>query len=172
MERHIKLYVKNELFRGLKKPSPFNRRYNPTRRDITNHMYQATVRLRFSKIDQNNLACKIEEWKKEYPQDKFFFRGYGEIVDEEPPDNSEDEIKVKQTGSTQKLLFVHQTAFHRQLLKRYGNHICLLDATYRTTKYSIPLFFVVVKTNVDYQVVGSFAIQDETTHSIGEAWKF
>ena len=51
MERHIKLYVKNKLFRGLEKPSQFNRRYNPT-----NHMYQATVRLRFSNIDQNNLA--------------------------------------------------------------------------------------------------------------------
>ena len=78
----------------------------------------------------------------------------------------------RQTGSTQKLLFVHQTAFHRQLLKRYGNHICLLDATYRTilTKHSIPLFFVVVKTNIDCQVVaGSFAIQDETNHSVGEA---
>ena len=47
--------------------------------------------------------------------------------------------------------------------------ICLLDVTYQTTKYSIPFFFVVVKTNVDYHVVGSFAIQDETTHSIGKA---
>uniref|UniRef100_UPI001C07D823 transposase n=1 Tax=Acinetobacter baumannii TaxID=470 RepID=UPI001C07D823 len=34
---------------------------------------------------------------------------------------------------------------------------------------SIPLFFVVVKTNVDYQVVGSFAIQEETKISIQEA---
>ena len=30
-------------------------------------------------------------------------------------------------------------------------------------KYAVLLFFVAVKTNVDYQVVGSFAIQDETT---------
>ena len=68
-----------------------------------------------------------------------------------------------------RLLFVHQTEQQRRLIKIYGNSICLLDATYKTTKYAIPLFFVVVKTNVDYQVVGSFALQDETTEAIKEA---
>ena len=67
------------------------------------------------------------------------------------------------------MLFVHQTSFQKALLKRYGNHICLLDATYKTTRYAIPLFFLVVKTNSDYQVVGSFAVQDETTIAITEA---
>ena len=33
----------------------------------------------------------------------------------------------------------------------------------------IPMFFLAVKTNVDYQVVGSFAVQDETTVVISEA---
>ena len=33
----------------------------------------------------------------------------------------------------------------------------------------IPMFFLAVKTNVDYQVVGSFAVQDETTVAISEA---
>ena len=31
------------------------------------------------------------------------------------------------------------------------------------------MFFLAVKTNVDYQVVGSFAVQDETTVVISEA---
>ena len=31
------------------------------------------------------------------------------------------------------------------------------------------MLFLVVKTNVDYQVVGSFAVQDETTIVISEA---
>ena len=52
-------------------------------------------------------------------------------------------------------------------MKKYGNRITLLDATYKTTKYSIPLFFVAVKTNVKYMVVGSFAIQEETTEVYG-----
>ena len=54
-------------------------------------------------------------------------------------------------------------------MKIYGKDICLLDATYKTTKYSLPLFFVAVKTNVNYQVVASFVIQDESTDSITEA---
>ena len=45
----------------------------------------------------------------------------------------------------------------------------MLDATYKTTRYSLPLFFVVVKTNVDYQIVGSFVVQSETTDTIFEA---
>ena len=28
----------------------------------------------------------------------------------------------------------------------------MLDGTYRTTKYALPFFFIVVKTNVNYQV--------------------
>ena len=31
------------------------------------------------------------------------------------------------------------------------------------------MFFFAVKTNIDYQVVGSFAIQDETREAIAEA---
>ena len=54
-------------------------------------------------------------------------------------------------------------------MKKYGNRIALLDATYKTTKYSILLFFVAVKTNVKYMVVQSFAIQEETTEAITEA---
>ena len=54
-------------------------------------------------------------------------------------------------------------------MKKYGNRIALLDATYKTTKYSILLFFVAVKTNVKYMVVWSFAIQEETTEAITEA---
>ena len=45
----------------------------------------------------------------------------------------------------------------------------LLDATYRTTRYAIPLFFLVVKTNVDYQIVGLFVTENETEESISEA---
>ena len=51
----------------------------------------------------------------------------------------------------------------QRMIKLYRNKIRLLDATYKTTKHAIPLFFVALKTNVDYQVVPSFALQDETT---------
>ena len=64
---------------------------------------------------------------------------------------------------------MHQSFNQKWILERYGNEICLLDATYKTTKYSIPLFFLAVKTNVDYQIAGSYAVQDETTDAISKA---
>ena len=64
---------------------------------------------------------------------------------------------------------MHQAQLQQQLMSKYGNHNCLLDATYKTTKYAIPLFFVAVKSNSDHQVVASFAVQDETTAAITEA---
>ena len=67
-----------------------------------------------------------------------------------------------------RLLFVHQTAYQRRLLHLFGR-LCLLDATCKTTKFAIPLFFLVVKTNIGYQIVVSFAIQDETNAGITEA---
>ena len=47
--------------------------------------------------------------------------------------------------------------------------MCLLDAAYRTTKYDLPLYFLCVRTNVCFQVVGSFVIQYENTQCITEA---
>ena len=74
--------------------------------------------------------------------------------------------------SEENLLFIHQTKWQQKLLKTYGGEICLLDATYKTTKYSLPLFFLCVKTNVDYSVVGTFMCQYENTASIAEALSF
>ena len=37
------------------------------------------------------------------------------------------------------------------------------------TSYALPLFFLCIKTNVDYCVVGSFVVQRETRRAIAEA---
>ena len=44
-----------------------------------------------------------------------------------------------------------------------------MDATYKTCKLALPLFFLVVRTNVGYSVVAEFIIQQEDTTSISEA---
>ena len=38
------------------------------------------------------------------------------------------------------------------LYQRYNKRPVLLDATYKTKKYALPLYFLVVQTNVNYQV--------------------
>ena len=61
IERHLNIYVKNELFMGQTPPDHSNRRFYPTSCDIRNHMYRATIQYRHSCIDQENLQQKIEE---------------------------------------------------------------------------------------------------------------
>ena len=66
------------------------------------------------------------------------------------------------------LLLVYQTEWQKPLLAKYGG-LCLLDATYETTRYAVPLFFLCVKTNVNYIIVATFITQFEDTSSIAEA---
>ena len=47
----------------------------------------------------------------------------------------------------------------------------LLDATYKTTKYALPLFFAVVKTNVNSQVVGVIVFQEQTKDMIKKGFQ-
>ena len=177
MRRHLRGFVEKEMFAGMTKPALTNRRFNPTRKDVRNHIYRATVKQRFSNCDQTNVSKVVDKWIEQYPEDKFHFRPYADIDKTESSDgddNGEDEedVKIVTPLSRQKLLFVHQTEWQRHLLSRYGNDICLLDATHKTTRYALPLFFIAVRTNVDYQIVGSFVVQDESTESIREALGF
>ncbi len=67
------------------------------------------------------------------------------------------------------LIFVYQSATMKRLYRLCGTHFLLLDATYKTCKYSVPLFFLVVKNNVNYQVVAVFVVQHETKELIQKA---
>ena len=55
-----------------------------------------------------------------------------------------------------KLLFVYQDCKMRRLYRRYGRNLILLDATYKATKYALPLYFMVVQRNVNYQLIVHF----------------
>lgn len=185
MKRHLKIYVKETLFHGQKQPNRNNRRYFPRMKTIRNHMYSATVRSRLSALDQDNVRLLVDGWTKENPEDNVFFRPYtegseaGDLPsvctgsDENTSDNEleecNDEIITKARKQEGRLLFVQQTVWQSRLLLKYGQDLAFLDATYKTTKYALPLFFIAVKTNVDYIVVASFVVQDETTESIQEA---
>ena len=80
--------------------------------------------------------------------------------DEHDDDESDDEFEgVPITeDSDGKMLFIYQSEQMKRIYRRYGKDLVLLDATYKTTKYSLPLYFLVVKTNVNYQVCSGFFI--------------
>jgi len=134
-------------------------------------MYKATVKQMLSKVDQENLEEKIKGWKQENPEDLFFFRPCSLSPTEAASNNTSDTDGSVEAHIAQNLLFVHQTAWQRHLMSRYGDEIMLLDATYKTMRYELPLFFLVVKTNVNYTVAGAFITQKETKGAIEEALK-
>lgn len=63
------------------------------------------------------------------------------------------------------VVFAHQSRWQANILRRYGN-VVLMDATYKTTVYDLPLFMLSVKTNCGYVVIGSFIVPDEQATSI------
>jgi len=187
MRRHITHYVRTELFAGQQLPPTSDRRFFPTAVDYRNYIYQTRMTKLHSKIDQVNLKINIEKWTTENPHDSFYFREYcdADAADDDDNDDGDDDdhSSVFPTSSAAEdddidlpcrqpckgLLFCHQTQWQQQLFQRYGAEICLLDATYKTSRYALPLFFVCVKTNVNYAVVASFFVQSEDTQSIAEA---
>ena len=139
-------------------PDEANRSYFPTTKDIQNHVYSAQKALELSKFDQENLSLKIKQWQKETPSSNYYFRPH---KDTNP--------SVLEHEKIENLLYVHQEKWQAELLARYGNRIVLMDATYKTTKYELPLFFITVKTNVGYSIVADFVVQSETIELISEA---
>ena len=73
MLRSINRYVKETLFDGQPLPPPSSRRFFPLAKDISNHMLNEQNRLKFSKIDQENLKLLVNKWREERPSDNFFF---------------------------------------------------------------------------------------------------
>lgn len=181
MKRHIHVYVKS-LFPGRAPPSKSNKRFCPSKSTLKNRMYNAIIKQCLAKVDQANLIEKIKVWQAENEGDLFEFRPYVDPESKDATADSEDsveegefeeddleEMKVDDGTSNKGLLFVHQASWQRRLLNRYGNELSLLDATCRTTKYSLPLYFLVEKTNMEYKVVASFVTQSETTDAVKEA---
>ena len=84
--------------------------------------------------------------------------------------NSNDSTDVKKHETAkQSILWIHQEEWQQELLSKYGNTISMMDATYKTTKYDLPLFFITVRTNSGYCVVAEFIVQSESQCCIEEA---
>ena len=78
--------------------------------------------------------------------------------------DSDDELDpVPVEKKDNEMLFVYRSKDMQRLCQQYGKHAVLLYATYKTTKYSFKLHFLVVQTNVNCQVAAAIVTQEETT---------
>ena len=157
VRKMVKHYTDNELAKKLGfKPNEHDRAFYPDIMDIKNHVYRAKRALELSKLDQENLRLKVNEWAANDTENNFYLRPYVEASDASKKDTSdvqvetgtsapqrfygnsgEDDNWCEVLGSSkqcsQSFLYVHQASWQKRLLECYGNTMCLLDATYKTT---------------------------------------
>jgi len=81
----------------------------------------------------------------------------------------DEDIECKLDVPNADLTFVYQSADMKRLYRRYGNQMVVLDAVYRSGCYPLPVFFLLVRTNVSYQIVAVFAVQHETVQAVARA---
>jgi hypothetical protein len=116
----------------------------------------------------------MKVWQSQNEEDCIEFRPYlnpqvdvkdkdDEMIDDNSNIEDAEQMLVDDGMMNKGLLFVYQIQWQKCLLNRYGNELCLLDATYKTTKYCLPLYFLVVKTNIEYKVVAAFIAQSKQT---------
>ena len=119
-------------------------------------------------------AGEIKQWKLSDKSSNIFFKPktsfhYDEIVEKSLEDDSDieehDDIRLEKMETTQ-FLFIYQNRLKKRLFARYCNKLTLVDATYRMTRYALPLLFLVVKINIDYEIVAVFCTENETEESI------
>ncbi|XP_078600554.1 uncharacterized protein LOC144875486 [Branchiostoma floridae x Branchiostoma japonicum] len=170
MRRHLDAYVNDDLFKEQDLPPTTRRRYNPTDKDIRNNMDKSKDRIKNSKEDQCNVQVmcnRLQSYiitvdvKCKILTSRWLSKGDCNIM-YRPSQKQTD-------GSVTTLLYCYQAAWQARLLQKYGNQMCLLDATYRTCRFDLPLFFLCVRTNVCYAVVGFFIITNEAAEDIEEA---
>ena len=81
----VKLALKHHVLHVLcpeTKPELTNRAYFPTTVDVHNHVYKAQRACQLSKLDQENLQLKIDQWRKDSPGSSFFFCPFKEAEEE------------------------------------------------------------------------------------------
>lgn len=166
MMRHLRLFVDSELCpKGVSMVT--NRRYYPSRADVRKLMYRQRQRLLHGLLDQEVLAQFIDRWRQERPDDKWFYRPAA-IVSLSAAGNVEDITEAK-SDQSQTFLLIYQSAWQQRLLMRYGKELIFMDATYKTTKYALPMFFICIQTNCGYSVVGVIVLENEDSESLAEA---
>ncbi|CAC5358477.1 unnamed protein product [Mytilus coruscus] len=132
------------------------------------------MKIRNTNIDQAVVEQLVSKWRKEYPNNDFFLRTK-KRNDATVEVNSDDSDEMgnfimgdSYNADGEKFHYVHQTALQRRLLELYGSEICLMDVTYRTTRYALPLYFICVPSNVNYITVDSFIPETKSTSSLVE----
>ena len=71
MSRHLREFVRIEIFPGREVPPPTSRQYFPTKKDIYNHMYRVMVKSRFQIAIKKMQRKQSRSGKRKPPMTNF-----------------------------------------------------------------------------------------------------
>ena len=177
IDRRTADFVENEL--NLTRDDTYIwKRFKPDRKTIDNIKRKVLNSSMASKYDQENVMELKNKWEKK-GKVRFIPKGSisqveklcDELVqgDADVVDQIGDFLVEEEDIGQSKLCFVYQSISMKRLYCRYACHLILLDATHKVCKYAVPLYFLVVQTNVDFQVAAIFIIEDESSDLIIQA---
>ncbi len=140
-----------------------------TSKDFVPAVVKEVAKLCSTEFSKKPMHDVLTQWKRSHQDAKVYLR-HRKLV-QEPGDRESKQTDDHSYGATaeqqqventcefhremrwnEKCMLVVQTAWQQRLMRRYGNSLTILDALHRTIHYRFPIFFVLVKTNVDYQV--------------------
>lgn len=64
------------------------------------------------------------------------------------------------------VVMAYQSQWQQRMMMLYGTDMCVVDSTYKTTVYDLPLFVLCIMTNAGYMTVASLLLTDERKESI------
>ena len=139
--RHIREYGKEVM---LKQGLPINMRdsrFFPSVATLRRLRGRTLRDSRMSHVDQDAVRRRTEKYARQDPNGHYHFQA---------------------SGTNSKFMVVYQTAEQRRMLRLYGRDIIMLDATYKTQQWGLPLFNILVRDNhrKGYPVA-TFVLEDE-----------
>ena len=168
MKHHLKTYV----LENVPNVSQEDASFFLSNITVSRQMYKVMMKLCHLKIDEVNVLKMIDLWKQDALADFIFFRPKMSSSDIQYADTEDDNYTLYHVPHGNEdvknnLLLIHMTVAQKLLLQCYNN-LVLMDTTYRTCRLMLLLFFLTVKTNVNYSPITSFIVQNEDTKSISE----
>jgi len=146
-------FITHDLFAGKPLPPPTDTLYWPTSKQILSCLYPVQQRMRSGRNDEDTVRDMIHSWT------------------EDPEFHAHIELSLRDDSAG--VVMLHQSRWQQRMLALYGQAICLLDATYKTTWYDMPLYFLCVSTNVVYVNVATMLLCDDKADSIETAlWTY
>ena len=177
---YYQLYVNEEIFQGLLNPDRLRKRFKPDTHTIRNIIACVRYETRYSKFDQENVMERKKKWVadtnvKFFPKgsalklEEIFDKFDSEYLEWDDVDDIEEIPLIVDIEVDNTLCFVYQSKHMQRLYWMNGKHLVLLDATRKVCKYSLPLFYFVLQTNVNFQIAAIIVIDGVTSELLTKA---